>query len=191
MKDLKSAFLLFVFLTFLLGGVYPAVVTIGAGLLFPHQAEGSLVTDGSGRVVGSKLIGQPFSEEKYFWPRPSATSGFAYNPLLSGGSNLGPTHPELVRQAKERIARLRDTGVAGEIPADLVSTSASGLDPHISPEAAWLQAPRIAKARGLTVEKVHLLVVTSTEGPQAGILGAPRVSILALNMALDTAGVSP
>jgi len=191
MKDLKSAFLLFVFLTFLLGGVYPAVVTIGAGLLFPHQAEGSLVTDGNGRVIGSKLIGQPFSEEKYFWPRPSATSGFASNPLLSGGSNLGPTHPELIRQVKERIARLRDTGVTGEIPADLVLTSASGLDPHISPEAAWLQAPRIAKARGLTVEKVHLLVVTSTEEPQAGILGAPRVSVLALNMALDANGVSP
>jgi K+-transporting ATPase ATPase C chain len=191
MKDLKSAFLLFVVLTFLLGGIYPAVVTVAAGLFFPHQAGGSLVTDGGGRVVGSKLIGQPFSEEKYFWPRPSATPGFAYNPLSSGGSNLGPTNPELLRQAKERIARLRDTGISAEIPADLVSASASGLDPHISPEAAWLQAPRIAKARGLTVEKVHLLVVTSTEGPQAGILGAPRVNVLALNMALDADRVSP
>lgn len=191
MKDLKSAFLLFIFLTFLLGGVYPAVVTITASLLFPHQAEGSLVTDDSGRVVGSKLIGQPFSEEKYFWPRPSATPDFAYNPLLSGGSNLGPSHPELIRQAKERIARLRDTGVSGEIPADLVFASASGLDPHISREAAWLQAPRIAKARGLTVEKVHLLVVTSTEGQQAGTLGAPRVNVLTLNMALDADRVLP
>ncbi len=191
MKDLKSAFLLFVFLTFLLGGIYPAVVTIAAGLLFPHQAEGSLVVDGSGRVVGSKLIGQPFSAEKYFWPRPSATPDFAYNPLLSGGSNLGPSHPELIRQAQERIARLRDTGVSGEIPADLVFASASGLDPHISPEAAWLQAPRIAGARGLTVEKVHLLVVTSTEGQQAGTLGAPRVNVLTLNMALDADRVLP
>ena len=191
MKDLKSAFLLFIFLTFLLGGIYPAVVTVTANLLFPHQAEGSLVADGSGRIVGSKLIGQPFSEEKYFWPRPSATSGFAYNPLLSGGSNLGPTHPELIRQAKERIGRLRNTGINEEIPADLVFASASGLDPHIFPEAAWLQAPRIAKARNLTVEKVHLLVVTSTEGRQAGTLGAPRVNVLALNMALDAAGVSP
>ena len=191
MKDLKSAILLLLFLTFLLGGIYPAVVTIAANLLFPHQAEGSLITDGSGRVVGSSLIGQPFSEAKYFWPRPSATPGFAYNPLLSAGSNLGPTHPELMRQAKERVARLRDTGVTGEIPADLVFASASGLDPHISPEAAWLQAPRIAKVRGLTVEKVHLLVVTMTQGPQAGTLGAPRVNVLALNMALGENRVLP
>ena len=191
MKDLKSALLLFLFLTFLLGGIYSAVVTIAANLLFPHQAEGSLVADGSGRVVGSSLIGQPFSEEKYFWPRPSATPDFAYNPLLSGGSNLGPTHPQQLRQAKERIARLRDTGVAEEIPADLVLASASGLDPHISPEAAWLQAPRIAGARGLTVEKVHLLIATMTEGPQAGTLGAPRINVLALNMALDKGKVLP
>jgi K+-transporting ATPase ATPase C chain len=191
MKDLKSALLLFLLLTFLLGGVYPAVITVAADLLFPRQAEGSLVVDGSGRVVGSSLIGQPFSEAKYFWPRPSATPDFPYNPLLSAGSNLGPTHPELLRQVKERIARLRDTGMTGEIPADLVFASASGLDPHISPEAAWLQAPRIAGARGLTVEKVHLLVVTMTEGPQAGTLGAPRVNVLALNMALDTGKVLP
>ena len=120
MKELKSALILFIFMTFLLGGIYPVVVTVAANLLFPHQARGSLITDGSGRVVGSTLIGQPFTDAKYFWPRPSATAGFAYNPLLSGGSNLGPTHPELIRQAKERIARLRDTGVTGEIPADLV-----------------------------------------------------------------------
>ncbi|MFH0784150.1 MAG: potassium-transporting ATPase subunit KdpC [Pseudomonadota bacterium] len=185
MKDLKSALLLFLFLTFLLGGIYPAVVTITANLLFPHQAGGSLITDGSGRVVGSSLIGQPFSEAKYFWPRPSATPDFAYNPLLSAGSNLSPANPELLRQAKERIARLRETGITGEIPADMVFASAGGLDPHISPEAAWLQAPRIAGARGLSVERVHLLVVTMTQGPQAGTLGAPRVNVLALNMALD------
>ncbi|MFH0784146.1 MAG: potassium-transporting ATPase subunit KdpC [Pseudomonadota bacterium] len=185
MKDLKSALLLFLFLTFLLGGIYPAVVTITADLLFPHQAGGSLITDGSGRVVGSSLIGQPFSEAKYFWPRPSATPDFAYNPLLSAGSNLSPTNPKLLRQAKDRLAGLRETGVTGKIPADMVFASASGLDPHISPEAAWLQAPRIARARGLTVEKVHLLVVTMTQGPQAGTLGAPRVNVLALNIALD------
>ncbi|MDP3478775.1 MAG: potassium-transporting ATPase subunit KdpC [Desulfoprunum sp.] len=191
MKDLKSALLLVLFLTLLLGGIYPAVVTVAANLLFPHQAEGSLVADGYGRVVGSKLIGQPFSEAKYFWPRPSATAAFAYNPLLSAGSNLGPTHPELIRQVKERITRFRDTGVTGEIPADLVFASASGLDPHISPEAAWLQVPRIAKARGLSVEKVHRFVVTTTQGPQAGTLGAPRVNVLALNMALDRDTVLP
>lgn len=185
MKDLKSALILFIFMTFLLGGLYPAVVTVAANLLFPHQAQGSLITDGSGRVVGSTLIGQPFTDAKYFWPRPSATAGFAYNPLLSGGSNLGPTHPELIRQAKERIARLRDTGITGEIPADLVSASASGLDPHISPEAAWLQVPRVARVRGLSVEKVHGIVAAITQGPQAGTLGAPRVNVLALNMALD------
>ena len=191
MKDLKSALLLLVFLTFLLGGIYPAVVTVAAHLFFPRQAEGSLVADGRGRVVGSSLIGQPFSEAKYFWPRPSATPDFPYNPLSSAGSNLGPTHPELMRQVQERVARLRDSGITGEIPADLLFASASGLDPHISPEAAWLQAPRVAGARGLAVEKVHLLVAMLTEGPQAGTLGAPRVNVLALNMALDKGKVLP
>ncbi len=185
MKDLKSACILLILLTFLLGGVYPAVVTVAANLLFPRQAQGSLIIEGSGRLVGSTLIGQPFSAAKYFWPRPSATSGFAYDPLLSGASNLGPAHPELIRGAAERIARLRATGVTGQIPADLVSASASGLDPHISPEAAWLQVPRVALTRGLTPEKVQRLVTTATQGPQAGTLGAPRVNVLALNMALD------
>lgn len=185
MNDLKSALLLFLFLTLLLGGVYPAVVTVAANLLFPHQAQGSLVVDDRGRVIGSNLIGQPFTGEGYFWPRPSATSGFAYNPLLSGGSNLGPAHPELIRRAAERIAGLRNTGVAGAIPADLVSASASGLDPHISPEAALLQAPRVALARGLTLPQVERLVTTTVQAPQAGILGAPRVNVLVLNMALD------
>lgn len=185
MKDLKSALILFIFMTVLLGGIYPAVVTVAANLLFPHQARGSLITDDSGRVIGSALIGQPFTDTKYFWPRPSATAGFAYNPLLSGGSNLGPAHPELIRQMRERVAGLRNTGVTGEIPADLVSASASGLDPHISPEAARLQVPRIARARDLSVEMVQRLVDSKTQGPQAGTLGAPRVNVLALNMALD------
>ena len=188
MNDLKSALLLFIVLTCLLGGAYPAVVTVAAKLLFPHQAQGSLVTDGVGRVVGSSLIGQPFTEAKYFWPRPSATAGFPYNPLLSGGSNLGPAHPELIRRAAERIARLRDSGVAGEIPADLVTASASGLDPHISPESALLQAPRVALARGLSLLQVERLVAAATQGPQAGTLGAARVNVLALNMALDGDG---
>ncbi|KGO33523.1 MAG: potassium-transporting ATPase subunit KdpC [Desulfoprunum sp.] len=189
MKDLKSALLLFVFLTILLGGIYPAVVTIAASLLFPHQAGGSLVTDGSGKVVGSLLIGQPFTQAKYFWPRPSATGDFSYNPLLSGGSNLGPTNPELIRRAKARVALLRRTGVTGEIPADLVFASASGLDPHISPEAAQVQISRVAKARNMPVEELQKIVASHTEMRQAAVLGVPRVNVLALNLALDK--VSP
>ncbi len=189
MKDLKSALLLFVLLTVLLGGIYPAVVTIAAGLLFPRQAGGSLVTDGSGRVVGSLLIGQAFTGEKYFWPRPSATGDFPYNPLLSSGSNLGPTNPELIRRAKERVAHLRQSGIAGEIPADLVFASASGLDPHVSPEAARLQIARVAGARGMTVQELEKIVATHTEKRQGALLGAPRVNVLALNLALDR--VSP
>jgi len=191
MNDLKSAGILFIFLTLLLGGLYPGVVTVAANLLFQHQAHGSMITDGNGRVVGSTLIGQPFTQAKYFWPRPSATPGFAYNPLLSAGSNLGPANPELIRRATERIARLRETGITEEIPADLVSASASGLDPHISPAAAWLQVPRVAQARGLTLTKVHGLVTAATRGPQAGTLGAPRVNVLTLNVALDRESASP
>lgn len=191
MKDLKSALLILIFLTVLLGGVYPAVVTVAAKLLFPHQAGGSLVTDGSGRVVGSDLIGQPFTKAKYFWSRPSATGDFAYNPLLSSGSNLSPANPQLLEQAKKRILQLRETGVTGEIPVDLICASGSGLDPHISPEAARVQISRIASNRGMSIEKVQQLVAASTAGPQAGTLGAPRVNVLALNMALDLDSPSP
>lgn len=189
MKDLKSALLLFVFLTVLLGGIYPAVVTVAANLLFPHQAGGSLVTDPSGKVVGSLLIGQPFAGAKYFWPRPSAAGDFPYNPLLSGGSNLGPTNPELLRRAKDRVAQLRRTGVTGGIPADLVFASASGLDPHISPAAAQVQIARVAKARKMRVEELQKIVATHTEKRQGAVLGAPRVNVLALNLTLDR--VSP
>lgn len=189
MKDLKSALLLFVVLTLLLGGIYPAVVTVAAGFLFPRQAGGSLVTDGNGRVIGSLLIGQPFSGEKYFWPRPSATGDFPYNPLLSGGSNLGPTNPALIRRVEERVGQLRRSGIAGDIPADLVFASASGLDPHISPEAARLQIARVAEARGMKAEELEKIVASHTEKRQAGVLGAPRVNVLALNLALDK--VSP
>ena len=189
MKDLKSALLLFVLLTVLLGGIYPAVVTIAASLLFPNQAGGSLVTDGNGRVVGSLLIGQPFTQDRYFWPRPSATGDFPYNPLLSSGSNLGPTNPELIRRVEERVAYLRRSGIAGGIPADLVFASASGLDPHISPEAAQMQIARVAKARKMRVEELEQIVAGHTEKRQAAVLGAPRVNVLALNLVLDR--VSP
>ncbi len=191
MKDLKTALILVIFLTFLLGGLYPGIVTVAANILFHHQAHGSLITEGSGRVIGSELIGQPFADEKYFWSRPSDTPGFANNPLLSAGSNLGAAHPELIRRTTERIARLRETGVTEEIPADLVAASASGLDPHISPEAAWLQIPRVAQARGLALVQVQHLVTVATRGPQAGTLGAPRVNVLTLNLALDRGSVSP
>jgi potassium-transporting ATPase KdpC subunit len=191
MKDLKSACILFILLTLLLGGLYPGIVTVAANLLFPHQAQGSLITDGSGRVNGSTLIGQPFAQAKYFWPRPSATPGFAYNPLMSAGSNLGPTNPELIQRATERIAQLRETGISEKIPADLVTASASGLDPHISPAAAWLQIPRVAQARGMTLAKVQVFVTAATLGPQVGTLGAPRVNVLTLNMALDRENASP
>lgn len=185
MKDLKSAVLLFVFLTLLLGGMYPAAVTVAAQFLFPRQAQGSLIADEHGRIIGSELIGQPFAAEKYFWPRPSAAGGFAYNPLLSAGSNLGATNPELLRRAGEQVDRLRRSGIEGDIPADLVTASASGLDPHISPESAMAQIPRVAKARGMNVERVRQVVAESTSGRQAGILGMPRVNVLALNIALD------
>lgn len=191
MNDLKSALSLFFLLTLLLGGIYPAVVTLAADLLFHHQAHGSLITESDGGVVGSTLIGQPFSQGRYFWPRPSATPEFAYNPLFSAGSNFGPTKPELIRQANERIGQLRETGITEDIPVDLVSASASGLDPHISPAAARLQIPRVARARGLTPAKIQDLVSAATQGPQAGTLGAPRVNVLTLNMALDRASVSP
>jgi K+-transporting ATPase ATPase C chain len=187
MKELKTAFLLFALLTLLLGGIYPAVVTVTARILFSDQAGGSLITDRSGRLIGSSLIGQDFSGEKYFWPRPSATGSYPYNPLLSAGSNLAPTHPELIREVGERIHRLRQTGVDGVLPADLVSSSASGLDPHISPESARLQIARVAKGRGLSNEQVEKLVAGSIEGRQLGVLGMPRVNVVALNLALDKA----
>ena len=150
MKELKPALLLFVVLTVICGGIYPAVVTGIASVLFPKQAGGSFITDQNNRVVGSSLIGQPFSEAKYFWPRPSATSGFSYNPLASGGSNAGPTNPDFIKAVGDRVQALRNSGVTGSIPADLVEASASGLDPHVSVEAANVQIARVAKARGMT-----------------------------------------
>ncbi|HAD03983.1 MAG: potassium-transporting ATPase subunit C [Desulfuromonadales bacterium GWD2_61_12] len=185
MKEIKSAILLFLAFTIICGGIYPAVVTGVAQLLFPHQANGSLVADKNGQMLGSALIGQPFSDPKYFWPRPSATGAFGFNPLASGGSNAGPTNPDYLKLVAERVKTLRASGVTGPLPADLVQASASGLDPHLTPEAALLQVPRIAKTRGLTVESVTRRVAQNTEARQFGLLGAPRVNVLALNLALD------
>ena len=185
MKELKPAILMCLLFTLLCGGLYPAVVTGLAQTIFPKQANGSLIIDANGRTVGSSLIGQSFSGPRYFWPRPSATAEFAYNPMASGGSNSGPTNPAFLATVAERIAALRATGISGPIPADLVLASASGLDPHISLAAARLQIPRIALARNLSEDAVAGFVANHTEGRQLGLLGEPRVNVLLLNRALD------
>src|SRR5512136_854096 len=149
MKEIKPAILMFIVFTLICGGIYPAVVTGIAHTFFLKQAAGSFITDKSGKVVGSSLIGQPFSSPKYFWPRPSATSNFGYNPMGSGGSNSGPTNPDYIRRVGERFKALHDSGISGSVPAELVQASASGLDPHISPEAALIQIRRVAIARGI------------------------------------------
>jgi K+-transporting ATPase ATPase C chain len=185
MKDFKPALLLFVALTALCGGIYPAAVTLVAGIAFPRQSAGSFVKDASGRVIGSALIGQPFSDPEYFWPRPSATGPFAYNPGSSGGANLGPTNPVLLAAVAERVAALRATGITGPVPADLVLASASGLDPHITPAGARAQVARVAQARSLKAADLERFVASRIEAPQLGILGEPRVNVLELNLALD------
>lgn len=186
MKELKPAVLMCLLFTVLCGGLYPAVVTVLAQTLFPHQANGSLIIDADGRTVGSTLIGQPFSDPRYFWPRPSATAEFAYNPMASGGSNNGPSNPAFLATVAERIEALRSAGHTGPIPADLVLASASGLDPHISLAAARLQIPRIAKTRNLPEDTVASLITSHTEGRHLGLLGEPRVNVLLLNRALDS-----
>ncbi|GFO60624.1 potassium-transporting ATPase KdpC subunit [Geomonas silvestris] len=187
MREMKSALLLFIAFTVICGGIYPLAVTGLAALLFPGQASGSLIADRQGRVLGSRLIGQPFSESRYFWPRPSATTDFPYNPLGSGGSNLGPTNPDYLKTVAQRVAELRGSGLTGTLPADLVQASASGLDPHISPQAARVQAPRVARARGLNQAELDRLIARHTEARQLGFLGEPRVNVLELNLALDGA----
>ncbi|MDK9706034.1 MAG: potassium-transporting ATPase subunit KdpC [Desulforhopalus sp.] len=189
MKELKTAVLFCLTVTLLCGGLYPAVVTGIAAALFPRQAAGSLVIDDQGRTIGSQLIGQPFTAPQYFWPRPSATPEFPYNPAASGGSNSGPSNPDFLKTVAQRVQAIRDSGVTGAIPADLILASASGLDPHISPEAAAVQTTRVAMARGITGALVGHLVAAHTEDRQAGFLGEPRINVLALNLALDK--VSP
>lgn len=185
MKDIKSAILLFIAFTVICGGLYSAVVTGIASVVFPHQAAGSFIIDKSGREIGSSLIGQPFSAPRYFWPRPSATTDFGYNPMASGGSNLGPTNPAYLNAVKDRLKALRSSGLSDNVPMELLQASASGLDPHISPDAALVQVPRVAKARGMKTDDVSKLVAAHTEGRQLGFLGEPRVNVLILNLALD------
>jgi K+-transporting ATPase ATPase C chain len=183
---MKQALLIFVALSVLTGIVYPLVITGIAQLVFPRQANASLIYR-DGRPVASELIGQSFTDPKYFWGRPSATSPTPYNAASSGGSNLGPTNPDLIKAVGERIAALKaaDPGNEAPIPVDLVTSSGSGLDPHISPAAAEYQVARVAKARGLDVETVRQLVARHTAGRTLGLLGEPRVHVVELNLDLD------
>ncbi|HEY5513819.1 MAG TPA: potassium-transporting ATPase subunit KdpC [Geomonas sp.] len=185
MKDIRPAILMLVLFTVICGGIYPAVVTGVAYAVFPKQAKGSFITDSKNREIGSSLIGQPFSDTKYFWGRPSATSDFGNNPMASGGSNAGPTNPDFLKTVGDRVKALRDTGISGSIPADLVQASASGLDPHITPESASLQLPRVAKSRSIGEEELRKVIAAHTEKRQLGFLGEPRVNVLELNLALD------
>jgi len=185
MKEIRPAILMLVLFTIICGGIYPAVVTGLAYAAFPNQAKGSFITDGKNRQIGSSLIGQPFSDTKYFWGRPSATSEFGNNPMASGGSNSGPTNPDFLKTVGDRVKALRDTGVTGSLPADLVEASASGLDPHITPESAALQVARVAKARHIAETELSKVVAAHTEPRQLGFLGEPRVNVLELNLALD------
>ena len=187
MKTLvRPAITLFLMLSVITGLVYPLLVTGVAQVVFPRQAAGSLLSV-NGPVVGSSLIGQSFTDPKHFWGRPSATSPFPYNASSSSGSNLSPTNPALVKSVQERVAALRaaDPGNPAPVPVDLVTASGSGLDPHISPAAALYQVNRVAKARKLEPAVVRDLVERHTEGRQLGVLGEPRVNVLALNLALD------
>ena len=189
--QLRPAIVSFIALSVITGLAYPFVITGISKVIFPHQAGGSLIVK-DGKVIGSEWIGQSFTAPKDFWGRPSATSDadnkpLPYNAANSSGSNLAPSNPDLVKAVQDRIAALRaaDPGTTGPVPVDLVTSSGSGLDPHISPASAAYQVHRVAKARGLDEAKVRDLVSAHIEGPQLGVLGESRVNVLKLNLALD------
>lgn len=179
-------------MTLLTGAVYPALVTGAGRALFPWRASGSLIVD-HGKVVGSELIGQSFSDPKHLWGRPSATSPHANNASASAGSNLGPTNPALTRAVEERVAALRAADPTNPlpIPVDLVTASGSGLDPHVSPAAAEYQIGRIARARGIEADAVRRITRAHTEGRSLGVLGEPRVNVVRVNRALDALDQAP
>lgn len=186
LKEFRPALILLVALSILTGMIYPALVTGLARVVFANESDGSLL-ESDGRIVGSALIGQSFSDPKHFWGRPSATSPMPYNAASSGGSNQGPLNPALADAVKGRIETLRASNPfqTAPIPVDLVTASASGLDPHISVAAALWQVPRIARQRHLPEQEIENLVTAQTEGRQLGFLGEPRVNVLALNLRLD------
>ncbi|ABD90070.1 K(+)-transporting ATPase subunit C [Rhodopseudomonas palustris] len=197
LKEIRPAIVLLLALTLLTGLAYPLAMTALAGVIFPKQAQGSLIEQ-DGQVIGSALIGQPFTEDKYFHGRPSATTAAdpqdssktvpaPYNAANSAGSNLGPTNKALIDRVKDDVDKLKAENPSAAVPVDLVTTSASGLDPDISPEAALFQVPRVAKARGLSEERLRQLVSDHSKARLAGLLGEPRVNVLALNLALDAA----
>src|SRR6201995_1518731 len=197
LREIRPAIILVVALTLITGLAYPLAMTAIAGVIFPNQAQGSLI-EKNGKVVVSALIGQEFKDDKYFHGRPSATTTAdpadaaktvpaPYNAANSSGSNLGPTSKALNDRMKEDVDKLKAENPSMPVPVDLVTTSGSGLDPDISPDAALFQVPRVAKARGLSDDKVRQLVADNTQGRLGGLLGEPRVNVLALNLALDAA----
>ena len=185
MKNLITAVLLTVVTTILLGVIYPLAITALAQVIFPDKANGQLIRRADGVLIGSHLIGQPFSSPGYFRSRPSAAGASGYDAAASGGSNLGPTNQKLIERIKADVEKLQTENPGRPVPVDLVTASGSGLDPHITPAAAEFQAPRVARERGMTEAEVRTIVAAHTEGRQFGLLGEPRVNVIELNLDLD------